>query len=236
MSKSKHQKQQYLFLISSKCVMVSKFNIYTVHLKCFGSIRYPLNQFKTLTNKRPPGLIAPLLKFCNLLGNPPINTTKGRDLIFKWRHQAVKHGWQYLAWFTYIYPHLPLICPYLVIFTLNCPNLPIYAMFTLHIYSSSNTAPLCKMLKQSENESWRITHLAIGSHIWSLLAPIHMKSWPKVKLGKVQVGPNIARSHSYIAYMKSYLGIICPYSHEKLTKHEIRSSSNRFKRCAESLI
>ena len=33
-------------------------------------------------NKRPPGLIAPLLKFCNLLGNPPINTTKGRDLIF----------------------------------------------------------------------------------------------------------------------------------------------------------
>ena len=25
MSKSKHQKQQYLFLISSKCVMVSKF-------------------------------------------------------------------------------------------------------------------------------------------------------------------------------------------------------------------
>ena len=33
-------------------------------------------------NKRPPGLIAPLLKFCNLLGNSPINTTKGRDLIF----------------------------------------------------------------------------------------------------------------------------------------------------------
>ena len=32
--------------------------------------------------KRPPGLIAPLLKFCNLLGNPPINTTKGRYLIF----------------------------------------------------------------------------------------------------------------------------------------------------------
>ena len=35
-----------------------------------------------ILNKRPPGLIAPLLKFCNLLGNPPINTTKGRDLIF----------------------------------------------------------------------------------------------------------------------------------------------------------
>ena len=147
-------------------------------------------------NKRPPGLIAPLLKFCNLLGNPPINTTKGRDLIFKWRHQAVKHGWQYLALFTYIYPHLPLICPNLVIFTLNCPNLPIYAMFTLHIYSSSKTAPLCKMLKQSENESWRITHLAIGSQIWSLFAPIHMKSWPKVKLGKVQIGSNVAQNHS----------------------------------------
>ena len=27
-----------------------------------------------LENKRPPGLIAPLHKFCNLLGNPPINT------------------------------------------------------------------------------------------------------------------------------------------------------------------
>ena len=49
MLKSKHQKQQYLFLISSNFVMVAKFNIYTVHLKCFGSIRYPLNQYKTLT-------------------------------------------------------------------------------------------------------------------------------------------------------------------------------------------
>ena len=37
---------------------------------------------KPFKDKRPPGLIAPLLKFCNLLGNPPINTTKGRDLIF----------------------------------------------------------------------------------------------------------------------------------------------------------
>ena len=56
MSKSKHQKQQHLFLISSNCVMVSKFNIYTVHLKCFGSIRYPLNQFKTLTKNFNQGL------------------------------------------------------------------------------------------------------------------------------------------------------------------------------------
>ena len=29
--------------------MVTTFNIYTVHLKCFDSIRYPLNQYKTLT-------------------------------------------------------------------------------------------------------------------------------------------------------------------------------------------
>ena len=35
-----------------------------------------------IRNKRPPGLIAPLLRFWHLLGNPPKNTTKGRDLIF----------------------------------------------------------------------------------------------------------------------------------------------------------
>ena len=28
------------------------------------------------------------------------------------------------------------------------------------------------------------------------LAPIHIKSWPKVKLGQVQVGSNIAQNHS----------------------------------------
>ena len=33
-----------LSLNSSKFVMVSKFNIYNVHLKCFDSIKYPLNQ------------------------------------------------------------------------------------------------------------------------------------------------------------------------------------------------
>ena len=53
---SKHQKQQYLFLISSKFVMVSKFNIYTVYLKCFDSIRYHLNQYKTLTKNFNQGL------------------------------------------------------------------------------------------------------------------------------------------------------------------------------------
>ena len=34
---------------SSKFIMVSKFNIYNVHLKCFDSVRYHLNQYKTLT-------------------------------------------------------------------------------------------------------------------------------------------------------------------------------------------
>ena len=60
----------------------------------------------------------------------------------------------YFPIFSFIYLYLPtfsLICPYLVIFTLNCPNMTIYAIFTLHIYSSSKTAPLCKILKQSEN-------------------------------------------------------------------------------------
>ena len=56
MSKPKHQKQQYLFQISSKFVIVAKFNIYTVHLKCVGSIRYPLNQYKTLTKNFNQGL------------------------------------------------------------------------------------------------------------------------------------------------------------------------------------
>ena len=36
--------------------MVSTLNIYTVHLKCFDSIRYPLNQYKTLTKNFNQGL------------------------------------------------------------------------------------------------------------------------------------------------------------------------------------
>ena len=55
-AKSKHQKQQYLFLISSKFIIISKFNIYTVHLKCFDSIRYHLNEYKTLTKNFNQGL------------------------------------------------------------------------------------------------------------------------------------------------------------------------------------
>ena len=59
-----------------------------------------------------------------------------------------------------------------------------------------------------------------------------MKSWPNVKLGKVQVGSNIAKRDlksaqtllriTHLAHRKSYLVIICPNSHEKLTKSEIR--------------
>ena len=48
-----------------------------------------------------------------------------------------------------------------------------------------------------------------------------MKSWPKVKLGKVEVGSNIAQTH--LAYRKSYLAIIGPNSHENLTKYKIKS-------------
>ena len=47
-----------------------------------------------------------------------------------------------------------------------------------------------------------------------------MKSWPNAKLSQFQVGSNIAQNHS--AHRKSYLVIICPNSHEKLTKSEIR--------------
>ena len=36
--------------------MVSKFNIYTVHLKCFHRTRYPLSQFKTSTKNFNQGL------------------------------------------------------------------------------------------------------------------------------------------------------------------------------------
>ena len=49
---------------------------------------------------------------------------------------------QYLALFTIdIYSHLALLNPYLVIFTLNCPTLTIYAIFNLHRYSSETAPP-----------------------------------------------------------------------------------------------
>ena len=49
-----------------------------------------------------------------------------------------------------------------------------------------------------------------------------MKSWPKVQLGQVEVGSNIAQI-TYLAHRKSYLVSICHNSHEKLTKSEIMS-------------
>ena len=48
-----------------------------------------------------------------------------------------------------------------------------------------------------------------------------MKSWPKVKLGQVQGGSNIAQNHSS-SQRKLYLVIIGPNSHEKLIKSEIK--------------
>ena len=36
----------------------------------------------------------------------------------------------------------------------------------------------------------------LGSHIWSSFTQIHMKSWPKVKLGQVGVDSNTAQNHS----------------------------------------
>ena len=63
-----------------------------------------------------------------------------------------------------------------------------------------------------------------------------MKSRPKVKLGQVEVGSNIAQNHSSSSYIKSYLVIICPNSYEKLTKSEIRSSWSQFEHCSKSLV
>ena len=39
----------------------------------------------------------------------------------------------------------------------------------------------------------RITCLAdMGSHMWSLVVPVHVKCLPEVKLGQVEVNSNIA--------------------------------------------
>ena len=51
------------------------------------SLHYVIYQVRNIlfyisNNKRTAGLIAPLLRFWHLLGNPPKNTTKGRDLLF----------------------------------------------------------------------------------------------------------------------------------------------------------
>ena len=61
-----------------------------------------------------------------------------------------------------------------------------------------------------------------------------MKNWPKLKLRQVGVSSNIAQNSSSSPYGKSYLVIICPNSHEKLAKSEIRSSLSQFEHCSES--
>ena len=93
-----------------------------------------------------------------------------------------------------------------------------------------------------------------------------MKSWPKVKLGQVEVSSNIFQYHSSnpyevisghylpkaydkftkseirtswrsllkitrLAYRKSYLAVIGPNPHEKLTKYEIRQSYHLLQFC-----
>ena len=91
----------------------------------------------------------------------------------------------YFPIFSFIYLYLTtfsLICPYLVIFTLKIALIWPYMPYSSYIYILLVRLHF-KILKQSENESWRITHLA---------------------------------------HRKSYLVIICPNSHEKLTKSEIR--------------
>ena len=57
MAKFKHQTNSInKTKVSSKFIMVSMLNIHTVHLKCFDSIRYQLNQNKTLTKNCNQGL------------------------------------------------------------------------------------------------------------------------------------------------------------------------------------
>ena len=52
--------------------------------------------------------------------------------------------------FTTIYLYLAVFrlhYPYLGIFALNCPDFKIYAIFTLYMHYSIETAPLCKILE-----------------------------------------------------------------------------------------
>ena len=60
----------------------------------------------------------------------------------------------YLPLVTYIWLYLGLIYPYLGIFALNCPDFTICAIFTLYMYYSIATAPMCKMLKELDHYAW----------------------------------------------------------------------------------
>ena len=44
----------------------------------------------------------------------------------------------------------------------------------------------------------------INLHVWSLCVPIYVKRWPKVKLGQVEIGSNIAQNRLF-----SRLEVIC---------------------------
>ena len=99
----------------------------------------------------------------------------------------------------------------------------------------------------------KILVLPLENHICSLLAPIHTQSWSKVKSSCNQLKQCLQGSHiwllcslSYITswpkvcldevHEKSYLVIIWPNSHTKLTKSIISSSWSRFEHCSNSLI
>ena len=45
--------------------------------------------------------------------------------------------------------------------------------------------------------------------MWSLYVPIHVKIWPKVKLGQVEIDSNIAQNHFHS-------------SHEVISAHYLR--------------
>ena len=63
--------------------------------------------------------------------------------------------------------------------------------------------PQFPVLQRLKHPNYNCTSLVqhIGSHISSLLfAPMHMQNWPKVKLGQVEVGLNIAQNHSSSPY------------------------------------
>ena len=45
--------------------------------------------------------------------------------------------------------------------------------------------------------------------MWSLYVPIHVKSWPKVRLGKVEVDSNIAQNHFHSSQEVIYAHYLC---------------------------
>ena len=77
--------------------------------------------------------------------------------------------------------------------------------------------------------------VGIGGHESDGCSCSRIKRSPKAKLGQVGLGLNIAQNHFSI-HRKSYLVIICPNSHGKLTKSEFTSSWSWFEHCSESFV